>query len=84
MRLLLAIAFAVASVGFGCDEHDEREFAGQLGHTNRLKFFKHEASGLCFAYFYEKHGSGKSEHGGPALTYVPCENVEKLLGGGGE
>lgn len=40
-----------------------------------MVFIKHHQSGLCFAYVWQG-----GMHGGPALTNVPCEKVENLLG----
>lgn len=42
--------------------------------VNALKFVKHKESGLCFAYAWGGVGNG-----GPALTEVPCDKVEKLI-----
>lgn len=43
--------------------------------ADELVFFRHQKSGLCFAYAW----GGNDVHGGPMLTTVPCENVKDLL-----
>lgn len=42
--------------------------------TSRIHYYKDNRTNLCFAYWW-----GGNLHGGPALTNVPCEQVEHLL-----
>lgn len=54
--------------------NEEREVNETQFLVNSLRFAKHKESGLCFA-----HGWQGGPHGGPTLTEVPCEKVEKLI-----
>ena len=55
-------------------KHKEHNASEALVVMREMVYVKDNRTGLCFAYYW-----GNDEDGGPALTNVPCDKVEKFL-----
>jgi hypothetical protein len=75
---------ALLLVGCKYDRFQSVDPAESNSIVNTMTYLKDHRTGLCFAYFFEKHGFGDAAHGGPGFTDVPCEKVEHLINNGAE
>ena len=56
--------------------HEQADLNAKMSNSigAEMIFFRHPRADLCFAYYW-----GGGVHGGPTLTTVPCDKVERLL-----
>lgn len=77
---ILAVILASSCQGRSYDVPEAERRAAVFGErASAITFFREPRSGLCFAYIYETQGYGDTASGGPAMSNVPCEAVERLI-----
>lgn len=74
MIVMLLVSACDFEITIPTPEDMERSKMAQR--VNSIRFFKEPESGLCFAYLWVG-GSDDQGDGGPALSEVPCDKVER-------
>ncbi len=79
--LCLAVAIAIIGCGERSSPAEQEALARQSMEqiqkrvAENIQYIRDPRTGLCFAYYWESRG----DQGGPALSIVPCNAVQKLL-----
>lgn len=81
MKYVLLFLFLIGIVGCNDDEHSPHGWGGDISPQLEVKdiqkkmfYFQDKSTGLCYAFYW-----GGTSYGGPAMTLVPRDKVEKFL-----
>lgn len=74
--VFLLFVFVAALILGGCSPKvadDHSDGVADIIRSGRLQYAQDPNTGYCFAYAWIDRGFGRTESGGPVVTWVPCD-----------